>query len=170
MFLIDYVAPEKAKGTVKDIYAMFPENIGVPESIQIFSANPVLLERQAESIKYFMGQEALSYPLLAAIRFVAAKDFGHPYCTELNKKMLLAAGLSEEEVNKLGDDPSIGFDENEAALLTFVLKSIKEPDATNQKDIDALRNLGWSDTSIFDAMAQATQMAAAGVLYRTFKK
>ena len=35
----------------------------------------------------------------------------------------------------------------------FVLKAVKTPEAVQQNDIDGLRELGWNDKDIFDAVA-----------------
>lgn len=171
MFLIDYVTPEKAEGAVADVYNIFPPEMGVPDSLQVISASPALLEAQGNIIKYFMGgQEELGFHLLAAIRFMAASHYCHDYCTMLNAKMLQAAGLSEEEVNRLSNDPSTGFEEKEAALLAFVIKALDTPEAIGEDDIATLRELGWSDNAIFDAVGQAGQMASASLAFRTFTK
>lgn len=171
MFLIDYVTPKKAEGTVAELYSMFPKGMGVPDSFQVISASPKLLECQGEVIKYFMGeQDELSFHLLAAIRLIAAGHYCHDYCVMLNANMLKAAGLSEEEVYSLKEDPKTGFDENEAALLAFVTKGLEAPESVGEDDVDSLRKLGWSDTAIFDAIAQAGQMASASLAFRTFKK
>jgi len=170
MFLLDYTTPEKAEGAVADVYNIFPKEMGVPESLQIYSANPKLLELQGEAIKYYMGQDELSFHLLAAIRFIAANHFCHDYCTMLNASMLKASGMTEEEVQRLAEDPTAGFVDEEAALLAFVIKALESPSSIGEGDIAPLRELGWSDTAIFNAIGQASQMSAASLIYRTFKK
>lgn len=171
MFIIDYVTPEKAEGVVAEVYSFFPETMGVPDSVQIASASPALLKAQGDTIKYFSaGQDELSFHLLAAIRFIAATHFCHDYCVMLNSGMLKSSGLSEEEILSLNDNPSVGFEDKDAALLAFVAKALESPASTNEDDIDALRELGWSDTAIFDATAQAGQMAWASLVFRTFSK
>lgn len=171
MFHIDYVTPEKAEGVVASVYDIFPPQMGVPDSVQIMSASPKLLECQGEVIKYFMGQQKeLSFHLLAAIRFMAATHYCHDYCTTLNHSILEAAGMTGEELDSLKDDPSAGFEEAEAALLAFVVKSLETPESVNDSDVDNLREIGWSDTAIFDAVAQAAQMSGASLLFRTFRK
>jgi len=169
MFMIDYVTPEKAEGAVAEVYSFFPKEMGVPASVQIISASPALLKTQGEAIKYFSaGQEELSFHLLAAVRFIAATHFCHDYCTMLNAGILKSAGLNEEEVNSLRENPAAGFEEKEAALLAFVTRALDAPASVGQADIDALRELGWSDRAMFDAMAQAGQMAWASIVFRTF--
>lgn len=169
MFMIDYVTPEKAEGVVAEVYSFFPKTMGVPDSVQIASASPGLLKSQGETIKYFSaGQDELSFHLLAAIRFVAATHFCHDYCVMLNSGMLKSAGLSEAEVNGLKENPSAGFEEKEAALLAFVAKALDAPASIGQADIETLRELGWSDRAMFDAVAQAGQMAWASLVFRTF--
>lgn len=169
MFLINYVTPEAADGDIAKAYKTFPENLGVPSSFQLFSASPGLLVRQSEVIKYYMGQEELSFHLLAAIRFIAAGHYCHDYCVNLNTQMLLAAGMSQEEIEALKEDPTSGFIEEEAALIRFVSKSLDSPNSIVEDDVNKLRELGWSDTAIFDAVSQAANMGAASHLFNTFK-
>ncbi|QGY40841.1 hypothetical protein GM415_12125 [Pseudodesulfovibrio cashew] len=170
MFLIDYVDPEKAEGVVGDAYSFFPAKLGVPAAVQLYSASPKLLDVQIGTIKYLAGQEELSFHLLAAIRLLAARHYCHDYCVSFNSGILAQAGLSKEEIDRLDDDPAAGFEEKEAALLGFVSKALTSPQNIGEKDVDALRALGWQDTSIFDAMAQAAQMAGASLVFRTFSK
>lgn len=170
MFLINYVTPDKAEGSIADVYNFFPKEMGVPESLQIFSANPKLLELQGEIIKYYVGEDELSFHLLAAIRFIAANHYCHDYCTLLNANMLKASGLTEEEVQRLMEDPTAGFEKEEAALISFVAKSLESPTTINEEDIAVLRNYGWSDKAIFAAIGQAAQMSSASLIYKTFKK
>jgi len=170
MFLIDYVEPEKAEGKIAETYGMFPKRIGVPASLQVFSASPGLLERQSEIIKYFFRHPNMEFQVLAAIRFLGASHFKHEYCVGLNSRILKMAGVKEDELTQLADNPACVFEEKEAALLTFVIKSLKDPSAIGVSEVQEARNAGWTDTDLFDAMAQAAQMSAAGIIYKTFLK
>lgn len=170
MFHIAHITPEEADGMVASVYDIFPPQMGVPESIQVLSANPELLQCHGEIIKYFMGQQELSFHLLAAIRFVAATHYCHDYCVSLNRSFLQAAGMTDLELDNLQKDPSNGFEEHEAAMLAFVIQSLDNPESIGDSEITALKELGWSERAIFDAVAQAAQMSGASQLYRTFKK
>ena len=69
-----------------------------------------------------------------------------------------------------GEDPSqASLEDKDKRLLLFVLKSIQTPEAVTQDDVDALRDLGWSDTDIFDAVAHGTNMIGASIMMKAFK-
>ncbi|MCJ2164197.1 MULTISPECIES: hypothetical protein [unclassified Pseudodesulfovibrio] len=168
MFMIDYVTPDKAEGAVKAIYSIFPAEMPVPDPIQLFSASPRYLTKQMEIAGALMQDDAFESSLLAALRYIGASTACFGFCTEFNKGMLTSMGLTEEEINALASEPSKAFEEKDAALLSFVAKSISTPDAVNQADIDATRKAGWSDQHIFEATAYAAQMATLGIVFRTF--
>lgn len=170
MFLIDYVKPEKAQETIAEVYGLFPKHVGVPHSLQIYSASPEMLERQGEIIKYFFSHPNMEFPVQAAIRFLGASHFGHEYCIGLNAGLLEAAGVSDAELKQLATNPESVFEEKDAALLRFVAKALKDPQAIGESDIEEARKAGWTDTDLFDAMAQAAQMSAAGTIFKTFSK
>lgn len=170
MFLINHVTPEKAEGAVAEVYSMFPPERGVPHSLQIFSASPEMLTRQAEIIKYVSAHPNIDFPVGAAIRFLAASHFGHDYCINLNGDMLKATGVTDEQLAQLAENPSCVFEDKDAALLTFVIKAVATPTEVGQKDVDAARNAGWTDADLFDAVAMGAMMSAAGVVYKTFLK
>ncbi len=170
MFTINYSTPENAKGKVAKAYSVFPEQIGVPAPIQIFSASPQLLANKMHDLKYFMGHEELNHPLLAAIRFIAASHFNYDYCITFNAKLLKSIGLTDDEVSQLPSAPEAIFDESEAAILRFVSQSLDAPENIGENDIATLRNHGWTDVAIFDALAQAANIMSTGFILSTFTK
>lgn len=170
MFLIDYVKPEDAQETIADFYGLFPPQMGVPHTIQIYSASPELLERQGEFLKYFISHPNMDFPVLAAIRYLGAKHFNLKYCTRVNAGLLKSTGVTNDELKKLATNPDVIFEEKDTALLLFVIKSLKDPEAVDQSDIDEARAVGWADSDLFDATALAAQMSSVGHLFKTFTK
>jgi hypothetical protein len=49
------------------------------------------------------------------------------------------------------------------------MKAVKTPDAVEQPDVDKLREQGWTDSDILDALAHGTNMIASSILMKTFK-
>ena len=79
-------------------------------------------------------------------------------------------GMSEEDIQNTTRDPSQApLDDKDRAMLTFVMKAIKTPDAVNQEDVDRLHDLGWEDGDMLDALAHGTNMIGASILMKTFK-
>ena len=171
MALLNIITPEKAEGDVKECYAMF-ENLGaeVPLPLQMLSVSPHYLKAQVENIKYLMGHPALSFSLMAHIRFLVASDENYPYCINLNRGMLKQfAGLSDEQVDAAAKDTSqAALEEKEKALLDFVKNVVQDPASSDQAQINTLRELGWTDRDIFDAVFQGVNMMAAGILFKIF--
>jgi hypothetical protein len=168
MFMIDYATPEKAEGTVKEVYSMFPEGVAVPDPMQLFSASPRYLNREAAVIKDFMGDEAYDPGFLAALRYIGASTFCFDACTVFNKDYLLRMGLTEDDIDTLATVPSRSFEDKEAALAAFVAKAMTNPDGVTRADIDAVRARGWTDQQIFECTVYAARMATIGLAFRTF--
>lgn len=170
MFMLDYITPEKAEGDIEKIYSRFPEEIPVPEPLQLYSASPRYLLKQMSIVDDLMQDEAYEPGLLAAIRYIGATKSCFGFCTVFNRQMLTSMGLTEEEVDALTTTPSKSFEAKEAAILTFVSKSISDPDAIDQEDVDRVRSQGWTDQQIFECTAYAQQMISGGNVFRTFAK
>lgn len=170
MFMINYVTPEKAEGAVKKIYSIFPPEVGVPEPLQLYSASPKYLVKQMAVVSDFMQNDAYDPSLLAAMRYIGASTACFGYCTTFNKQMLESMGLSAEEIEKLGTDPTQAFEGKDAALLTLIAKAIADPDSVSKADIDLAREQGWTDEQVFETTAYAAQMATLGIVFRTFSE
>ncbi len=171
MFLLDYVSPEKAKSTIDEIYSFFPDEIGPPHPLQLMSASPGFLACQFEFIKYYTSHQKLSFPLLAAIRYMAADDCDYEYCIKFNQNILKAAGADEQALEAIKDDQDRApLEDNERAMLKFVSKAIKTPGAIVQSDVEALHDVGWEDSDILDAVAHGAFMIGHSTLMTAFSK
>lgn len=85
------------------------------------SASPGFLACQFEIIKYFTNHQKLSFPFLAAIRYMAADDCDYEYCINFNQNILMAAGADEQALEAIKDDPDKApLEDNERAMLKFV--------------------------------------------------
>ncbi len=171
MFQISTVSPERATGKVAEVYAAFPPEMGVPESVRLWSASPGLLERMFEVMLYNRNHPNLSFALLAAIRYAVSVRAGHNACVVLNEGMLVRMGASPEDLEALRSGTGAGvLEEREGAMLKFTLKALDDPSSVGSGDLDALRAAGYGDSDIFDALAQAGLMLSATLLYRTFAR
>lgn len=171
MFLLNYVTPDTATSPIDEIYGVFPKHIGPPHPLQLMSASPGFLACQFEIIKYFARHEKLSFPLLAAIRYMAANDCDYEYCIQFNRNILMAAGANEGELEAISDDPDKApLEEREIAMLKFVSKAIKTPDSIGPSDVEAMHNIGWDDSDILDAVAQGAFMTGHSTLMKAFSK
>ena len=133
------------------------------------SASPGFLKCQFEIIKYFANHQKLSFPLLTAIRYMAANDCDYEYCIAFNRNILMAAGADDQALEAIKDDPDKApLEENERAMLKFVSKAIKTPETVASSDLEALHKLGWEDSDILDAVAHGAFMKGHATLMTAF--
>lgn len=171
MALIQTVDPEKAEGQVKEVFDTLQENIGmVPAPMQLASASPGLLNISWQSLQYFSQHPNLSFGLLSTIRYLVSHQINFAFCTSLNRNFLMQQGMTEEDIKELEKDPSQApLEDNERAMLAFVLKAIQTPDDVTQEDIDLLHEMGWADGDILDALSHGANMVSSSILMKTFK-
>ena len=171
MALIQTIEPEKAEGKVKEIYDFMQENAGVtPAPMQLASASPWMLDMVWRSIQYFTQHPNLGFGLLSSIRYLVAKQYDYVFCRGFNRNILKMQGLSEDDIEKMEKDPlQAPLDDKDRAMVSFVMKAVKSPDAVEKQDMDKLHDYGWTDSDILDAMAHGTNMIASSILMKTFK-
>ncbi len=172
MALIQTVSPENAEGKVKEIYDVMMERARViPKPFQMMSASPELLAIVHQSIGYYFRHPRLSFGLLTHIRMLVADHHKYGYCTDFNTGLLqMLTDATDEQLDAVKKDPAkAALDDKDRAMLLFVLKAVKTPDSVNQKDMDALHALGWTDKDILDATHHGADMVRHGILFKTFK-
>ena len=170
MALIETVEPDKAEGQVKEIYEFMRENAGIiPAPLQLASASPWMLDMVWQSIQYFSQHPNLGFGLLSSIRYLVAQHYDYAFCTGFNRKMLNMQGLSDEDIDKMEKDPlEAPLDDKDRAMVAFVVKAIKTPDAVEKQDVDGLHDLGWADSDILDALTHGTNMVGSSILMKAF--
>lgn len=170
MFILDYQKPGQATNGVAEIYAHFLGRTEVPAPLQLLSASPEMLGLQFEQIRYFMGHERLNFPMLAAIRFLAASQVCFDHCQILNRTWLTKSGLSAQDMDNLSrGEPVDIFSDAENALL-HVVRKVLAKEALHEKEIETLRGLGWKDSDILDACTQGTAIIGMSYLIKAFEK
>jgi hypothetical protein len=150
MALIKTVQPENAEGIIKEGYSMFMEHMGiVPKPMEMLSASPALFEQGLKRIHYYSTHPTLSFALLAHIRYLAAHSLNYSFCMDFNKAMLKKQGVEEADFQKMEEDPSKSLlEENENAMLAFVINAMKSPGSATPNDIQKLKNLGWEERDV----------------------
>ena len=171
MALIQTVKPEDAKGKAKEIYDTMQKTAGlIPAPLQLASASPWMLDMVWQSIQYYTQHSNLGFGLLSTIRYLVAQQYDSAFCTGFNKNFLMMQGMSEEDIQKIEEDPlQAPLEDKDRDLLAFVMKAIKTPDAVEKEDMDHLHELGWTDNDILDALAHGTNMIGSSILLKTFK-
>lgn len=171
MALLTLVPPEKAEGKLSELYTLTEEMFGaVPNNVRMLGVSPAVLENQLQFARYYRAHSTLSVPFLAMLRLLVAKATKSPYCEKLNTGMLMQLGVPAEKVDALKADPkSAPLNNEEQALLTFVLKAVRDPQGVTASDVQELRNLGWSEADIFDAVAHGARAVATNIIFDVFK-
>jgi alkylhydroperoxidase family enzyme len=171
MARINTVPLEKAEGSIKEGYDLFMKKIGIiPKPMEMMSASPTLFELQLRRTHYFSTHPKLSFALLAHIRYLVAHKLNYGFCMDFNKYVLKKQGLEEEDIRKMEADPSQALlEENEKALLAFVVTSVKAPGLVTDADIQKLRELGWEDKDMVDALAQGVSMIDHAIMMEVFQ-
>lgn len=105
--------------------------------------------------KYLLDETTLSYDIKEAIALLISKENGCKMCVDVHKNIAKMLGLSEERIAEILEGvEAIDTDEKEKALLRFCIKaSGKENYKIQKEEIDALKEMGWSDAQIVEAVA-----------------
>ena len=104
---------------------------------------------------YLLDETTLSYDIKEAIALLISKENGCKMCVDVHKGIAKMLGLSEERIEEIlqGVD-AISTDAKEKALLNFAIKASKKDNYKILKEeIDALKEIGWSDVQILEAVA-----------------
>jgi len=171
MALIKTVEPDQATGQTREIYDTMLKTAGtIPAPLKMASASPWMLDMFWQSIRYYSSHPNLGFGLLSAIRYLVAQQYDYLFCTGFNKNLLKMQGLTEEDIARMEEDPlQVPLDDRDQAMVAFVIKAVKTPEAVAAEDIDRLHELDWTDNDIMDAMAHATNMIGSSILMKTFK-
>ena len=170
MSLLKVTPPEQADGNLKELYDTTEQFFGaVPNNVRMLGVSPKILENQLDFASYYMQHPSLTAPFLAMIRMMVSKRDGSPYCENLNTGLLLRTGISAEQLEACKADPAKApLNDNEKALLLFVLKATKEPHSVVAEEIEDLKSLGWSERDILDAVAHGARIVATNILFDAF--
>jgi hypothetical protein len=172
MFILKHVKPEEATGKVAEAYGVLPPGMPVPDPLVMMSASPDLALLQSNIMRYFIGQEKLDMGLLATIRYLVAAEYNYPWCLNFNAHLLqMAGGMSPAELEKMRANPeSAPLEEFQKELVLFVLKALKTPEKVTQAEVEKLRQLGWTDQNIFDAVYHGATMVAMSYMFKALVK
>jgi alkylhydroperoxidase family enzyme len=169
--LLKTIPPEEAPDELKPLYQGFMDTVGmVPPPFEMLSASPALQSLQAKLIGYYKEGSNLSPLLMALIRYLTAIALEMQPCVEFNAKALVLNGMSEEQIIALQTNPATApVDEKEGWLLALVIKAIRAPETVSQVHVDKLRELGWTDTDIMDALYISCMMVGMNVMMKALK-
>ena len=105
--------------------------------------------------KYLLEETTLSYHIKEAIALLISMENGCKMCVGLHKNIAKMLGLSEEKIEEiLQGVESMNVEDKDKALLNFCIKaSGKDNYKILKEEIVALKEMGWSDIQIIEAVA-----------------
>lgn len=170
MALLEKVTDEKVDNpVVSEVFSGMKQAVGdVPEPLRMLAVSPGLLAVQASLIGYYGGHPVLSPELLSCIRFVAASHFGNTACINFNGDLLKRQGMSELELQEMISNPlEAPLEEKDRQMLAFVGKAVTDESAT-AAEMAGLRELGFQDSDMVDAVNHGFAMYAPGKMMKFF--
>ena len=105
--------------------------------------------------KYLLDETTLSYDIKEAIALLISKENGCKMCVDVHKSIAKMLGLTEERIEEIlhGVD-AINTTDKEKALLNFCIKASKKDNyKVLKEEIDTLKDMGYSDVQIVEAVA-----------------
>ncbi|MEI7661132.1 MAG: hypothetical protein WCK34_02990 [Bacteroidota bacterium] len=171
MSLLKLVEQEEATGRVAEIYESMTSTMGfIPNAFKVFSPSAYVLDKQFANLGYYMRHKTLGGKLLAFIRLLVSEQEQCTYCIGMNAGILMQYGVLPEMLEGIKVDPATApLEENELAMLLFVLDVVKDSNAITQADVEKLRNLGWPDSDILEAAYHGASAVASDKIFNAFK-
>ncbi|MFA5455307.1 MAG: carboxymuconolactone decarboxylase family protein [Sulfurimonas sp.] len=104
---------------------------------------------------YLLNQTTLSYDIKEAIALLVSLENGCKMCVDVHKSIAKMLGLSDDKIeNILQGVDAMNVDAKEKAMLNFCLRAAQKDNYKILKeDIDALKELGYSDVQVLEAVA-----------------
>ncbi|MDD5406196.1 MAG: carboxymuconolactone decarboxylase family protein [Sulfurovaceae bacterium] len=116
---------------------------------KIYFATDMMVQR------FLLDETELSYDIKESIALLISKENGCKMCVDVHKSIAKMLGLSEQRIEEIlkGVD-SIDASEAQKALLNFCIKASKKDNYKILKEeIDALKDFGYTDVQILEAVA-----------------
>jgi len=105
--------------------------------------------------KYLLDETSLSYDIKESIALLISVENGCKMCVDVHKSIAKMLGLSEERIEQvLKGVESIDTSDEEKALLNFCIKASKKDNYKILKEeITALKEMGYTDVQVIEAVA-----------------
>ena len=104
---------------------------------------------------YLLDETTLSYDIKEAIALLISKENGCKMCVDVHKGIAKILGLSDQRIDEIlhGVD-AIQTDDKDKALLNFCIRaSGKDNYKILKEEINALKDMGWSDVQVIEAVS-----------------
>ena len=159
---IRLIEEDEAAGETAAAYQYFRDQTGrqdVPGILKCFGANPAFARQMVDiSSSLLFCDGALTRRQKELIATYVSQNNACPYCFDSHGFFLVVHGASRQTVDDLSEGNLAQLPEAERELLLYLGKVERESFKTTQEDVQHLRDLGWHDGHISEAVHVATMM------------
>ncbi len=119
---------------------------------------------------FLLKETLLPYNTKERIALLVSLENNCTMCVDVHKNIAKMLGMKEEEVEEtLNGIDAIDIDDKNRALLQFALKAARKDNyKTTQSDIDKLKDLGWNESEILEAVRIAAYFNYINTLSNMF--
>ncbi|WP_281951081.1 carboxymuconolactone decarboxylase family protein [Nitrosophilus kaiyonis] len=130
-------------GTLGEIFKL----LAIDENI--YNATDTMVQN------YLLKQTHLPYYIKEAIALLISKENSCKMCVDVHKNIAKMLGLTQEQIDEiLSGIEAMHTDDKTKALLNFCIRASKKDNyKMTKEDIENIKNFGWSDVEIVEAVA-----------------
>ncbi len=153
-----FIVQPQSQPDAQPLLEAFLKQFGsVPPHFELMATlNPKRFEIFVEEIIYLAKHPHINPDFFAFLRLYIATKESFAYCQQFNTKLLQSKGYSEEQIQKAATDYiNFPLDEKHRLLAQKALLSIYEPEEFQSEVWSGLKEKGWCDADIFDAVDHA---------------
>jgi len=150
-------------------FAFFQERFGfIPNIFRAQTLRPDVLWAEAEVVRrILLAEDVLSRKRKEYILLAVSASNLNTYCVAVHCEMLRGLGVPEDVSDQIAlDHRRAGLDAADTALLDFALKLAQRPAEFGAADIESLRDRGFEDAQILEALAMTALTQFLNTLQR----
>jgi len=151
MFIVNVEPNREMKVLLRGIKKKIGE---VPPHWKVYaSINPTRFKMFLEEINYLSTHENIHPDFFALLRYYIASQNSFTYCYNFNQQLLLSKGYTLDTLKSFEASAQLlPLDEKHQKLFLAVLIALNAPINFMEETMHELKNIGWSDADIFDAV------------------
>ena len=164
MSWVPIVTDEQATPQVKEMYDRIRQGWGfVPNYFHALGRDAQLLQDQMNLFTNALYTDrGLARTMKEQVALVVSGLNTSSYCVAAHMEILGRLGVDKAAVRKLATDYTVApVDPKVMELFRFVDKLTRRPADMEKPDVDRLREIGWNDAEIFDAVLITALYACA---------
>lgn len=171
---IHLIEEDAATGETAAAYQYFRDQTGrqdVPGILKCFGTNPAFIRQMVDiSSSLLFSDGYLARQQKELIATYISRLNACPYCLDSHGFFLMIHGATEEVVQNVmdGNLNNAPITNAERHLLSYLAKVNSEAFKTTAKDVQQLRDLGWSEEQIAEAVHVAAMMGLCNRVVNAF--